>query len=132
MNRLFPAALIVALAVSACTSPAPQKRGADIYAKQCTSCHGQTAQGNGPRTNDRSVKPAKLTLLSKRNGGVFPVEGVIAQIHGYAGRHQFGAMSEFGQDLTGPMVDWVSSTGEVIPTPQALIDLAGYLESIQQ
>jgi hypothetical protein len=30
------------------------------------------------------------------------------------------------------MVDWVSSTGEVIPTPQALIDLAGYLESIQQ
>ncbi len=76
--------------------------------------------------------PPNLTLLSQRNSEVFPAEGVMAQIYGYSGRHQFGGMPEFGQELNGPIVDWVAESGAIIATPQALIDLKTYLESIQQ
>ncbi|MDG1066887.1 MAG: cytochrome c [Sulfitobacter sp.] len=132
MHFLFPVSLLLIVTLTACVSPEPQTRGADIYSKHCTSCHGQTALGDGPRSADLGVQPANLTLLSKRNGGTFPIEEVMAQIHGYSGRHQFGAMPEFGQDLAGPMVDWVAKSGEVIPTPKGLIDLAAYLEGIQK
>lgn len=132
MNPLFPTAALLVLALSACAPPAPQARGADLFARHCTSCHGRGGEGDGPLASDLAVHPANLTLLSERNGGVFPTEDVIAQVHGYTGRTQFGTMPEFGRDISGPMVDWVADSGEVIPTPQGLIDLARYLESIQQ
>lgn len=78
------------------------------------------------------MRPANLTLLRQRNGGVFPTEGVMAQINGYPGRHDFGGMPEFERELGGPTVDWATASGEVIATPQALIDIAQYLETIQQ
>lgn len=130
----FPFILVsaVALSLTACTQQAPDKRGAELYATYCTSCHGTSGQGDGPLAASFGKPPANLTLISRRNGGAFPTEDVMAQINGYKGRHQFGGMPEFEQDLNGPMVDWVSASGEVIKTPQGLIDLARYLESIQQ
>lgn len=132
MKPALPLVTLAALALGACTQQAPQARGAAFYAKYCTSCHGTSAQGDGPLAASFRVAPANLTLIAERNGGIFPTEDVMAQINGYKGRHQFGGMPEFEQDLTGPVIDWVSSTGEVIKTRQALIDVAAYLESIQQ
>lgn len=132
MNLLFPTAVSVVLALSACATSSPTVRGADLYAKHCTSCHGTSGQGDGPLAADLGKMPANLTLLAQKNGGDFPTEEVIAQVFGYTGRHQLGGMPEFGQDIAGPTVDWVSASGKVIPTPRALIDLARYLEGIQQ
>ncbi|WP_299557361.1 hypothetical protein [uncultured Sulfitobacter sp.] len=41
-------------------------------------------------------------------------------------------MPKFGPQFGGTMVDNVSTSGDIIPTPKALIDLARYCESIQQ
>ena len=132
MKPIVPAAALLLVVLSACAPPAPKVRGADLFARHCTSCHGRSGEGDGPQANDLAVQPANLTLLSERNGGVFPFEDVIAQVHGHTGRSAFGMMPEFGRDMSGPMVDYVAASGEVIATPQGLIDLARYLESIQQ
>ena len=133
MIRSLPFVVLIAVVLAACTPPSvPETRGAFLYAKHCADCHGKSAKGDGPLAAEFGVMPANLTLLSQRNGGVFPSEGVMAQIYGYPGRHQFGGMPEFGQELNGPIIDWVAESGAIIATPQALIDLKTYLESIQQ
>ena len=77
------------------------------------------------------MQPANLTVLSQSNGGVFPIDDVIAQIHGYSGRYLHGGMPEYEKVLASPMVDWTTDDGDVIPTPRNIIDLARYLEGIQ-
>ena len=130
-----PTVLLIAaipVAIAACTQPAPQNRGADLYAAHCISCHGKSAQGDGPLAARYGMRPANLTLLSQNNGGVFPSEGVMAQINGYPGRHDFGGMPEFEHVLSGTTVRYQTASGEVIETQQALIDIATYLETLQQ
>ena len=56
----------------------------------------------------------------------------MAKIYGYPGRYQADVMPEFGPVLDGLAVQWTDETGAVLETPQALIDLAAYLKSIQQ
>lgn len=134
MIRTITALPLLALAITACTAAlptAPKPSGASLYQKHCTSCHGTTGQGDGPRAASFAIPPANLTLLSDRNGGTFPTADVMAQINGYSGRHQMGGMPEFEEVLQSPIIDWTSPTGEVIPTPEALLALATYLESIQ-
>ena len=131
MLRTFAAlSLLTITACTAGTVPPPSASGAQIYTKHCTSCHGRTAQGDGPRASSFAVPPANLTLITQRNGGTFPTADVMAQINGYSGRHQMGGMPEFEEVIQSPLVDWTAPTGEVIPTPQALLALATYLESI--
>lgn len=123
------------LTITACTAGMvdPQKpSGAQLYNKHCTSCHGRTAQGDGPRAASFGITPTNLTLITQRNGGTFPTADVMAQINGYSGRHQMGGMPEFEEVIQSPIIDWTAPSGEVIPTPQALLALATYLESIQQ
>ncbi len=132
MIRSLTIIAVTAVALAACTPQVPDIRGAGFYAKHCTSCHGRSAQGDGPLAAQYGTPPTNLTLLSQRNGGTFPTEEVMAQVNGYTGRHQLNGMPEFGQDLDGPTVDWVSETGQIIPTPKALLDLTSYLESIQE
>jgi mono/diheme cytochrome c family protein len=132
MIRSLPFVAMIAVVLGACSPSVPETRGANLYGKHCAACHGKSANGDGPLAAEIGLMPANLTLLSQRNGGVFPSEDVMAQIYGYPGRHQFGGMPEFGRNLSGPIVDWVSESGEIIATPQALIDLKTYLEGIQQ
>ena len=124
--------LFAVAALAACSAPDPKSRGEMIYDQHCTACHGTGAKGDGPLAQDLGVRPADLTLISARNDGVFPTDEVMAQIFGYHGRYQIGGMPEFGPVLDGPMVDYETISGEIIPTPQALIDLTQYLQSIQQ
>lgn len=105
--------------------------GADMYAVYCTSCHGQDARGDGPLADDLSVRPADLTGLAARNGGVFPYAETMARIHGYPG--QFHEMPQFGPLLEGPQVAWQDpASGVVIDTPRALLGLVSYLASVQR
>jgi hypothetical protein len=45
-------------------------------------CHGPDGTGNGPVATALKKKPANLTLLAKKNGGVFPEEQVREYIDG--------------------------------------------------
>ena len=132
MIRALSIFTLAALALSACTPQPSSVSGKHLYDKHCTSCHGRTAQGDGPRAVDFGIPPSDLTLISQRNGGAFPMADVMAQINGYTGRHQLGGMPEFEQDLKGPTVQWTDAFGVVTPTPTVLLEIAKYLESIQQ
>lgn len=135
MLRSYTSLSLMLLIISACTASMidmPKPSGAQLFDKHCTSCHGQTGEGDGPLASGFAIPPSNLTLIRERNGGTFPTEDVMAQINGYAGRHQLGGMPEFEEVLQSPDVDWTAPSGVVIPTPQALLALATYLESIQQ
>ena len=55
--------------------------GRDLFDFYCATCHGRDAKGTGPTAKALRVPPPDLTLLTARNGGVFPdsrVESLIA------------------------------------------------------
>jgi mono/diheme cytochrome c family protein len=57
-------------------------RGVDLYKAYCSSCHGETAKGNGPMAAWLKVPPADLTRIAARNGGNFPLARVDRIISG--------------------------------------------------
>ncbi|MBV2358575.1 cytochrome c [Thalassococcus sp. CAU 1522] len=131
MGRIIPFVLGL-VAVAACAAPAPETRGARAFSEMCAVCHGADARGGGPLAADLPVPPADLTGLAARNGGAFPAEDVMAQIHGYPGRYHQAIMPEFGPLLGPAMVPWRAPSGEIVETPRALLDLSAYLESLQR
>lgn len=71
---------LAAVSYAAATEKAdPGKRE---YRDKCAVCHGMSGKGDGGGIDVLKTAPADLTLLSKRNGGVFPVERVAAIIDG--------------------------------------------------
>ena len=117
--------------VVACTEMAPHP-GRETFQHYCAGCHGPGGQGNGPAASHLPVPPADLTALKLANGGVFPTEHVMATVHGYPGKHDFGVMPEFGPLLDGPKQIWVAPDGDEVMTPVALLELVSYLETLQR
>jgi hypothetical protein len=52
------------------------------FLSDCSGCHGVDAKGNGPLSSTLKSKPPDLTILAKRNGGVFPVRSLYQAIDG--------------------------------------------------
>ncbi|MCK0126884.1 cytochrome c [Gelidibacter sp. F2691] len=99
--------------------------GAEIFAENCASCHGDDAKGGiYPSAPD-------LTKLTAKHGGSFPTRHVMSTIDGYAKGTQRAPMPEFGALLESEMEVWVDEKGVQTPTPAALVRLAEYLESVQ-
>lgn len=46
------------------------------YHSSCASCHGIDGKGNGPVSADLKVPRSDLTVLAKKNNGVFPFNSV--------------------------------------------------------
>ncbi|MBE1282983.1 MAG: c-type cytochrome [Rhodobacteraceae bacterium] len=127
---LFLSGLALIPTLVAC-SQSIEGRGAALYRQNCASCHGPTGAGDGPLVADLPVPPANLRLLSADNDGIYPEERVIATIHGYQGKNAEALMPEFGALIDGPKGVWTSPQGQQIPTPQALLDLSAYLQTLQ-
>ncbi len=53
-----------------------------LYLSSCASCHGIDGKGDGPVSKQLKVAPTDLTVLAKKNGGVFPVSAVYEVIDG--------------------------------------------------
>lgn len=56
--------------------------GKDEYNTNCAVCHGTDAKGKGPYSAYLRSAPTDLTTLSKRNGGVLPVNRLYQTIEG--------------------------------------------------
>ena len=56
--------------------------GGEVYRTYCASCHGAAGRGDGPLAGAMTRKPANLTEIAKRNGGVYPRELVFKVIDG--------------------------------------------------
>ncbi|HJT89775.1 MAG TPA: c-type cytochrome [Bryobacteraceae bacterium] len=62
--------------------PTPITSGKAMFTEYCAVCHGPGGQGNGPAADALKKRPADLTQLSRKNGGVFPEIHVIRFIKG--------------------------------------------------
>ena len=58
------------------------------YLANCANCHGADGKGAGPHSGSLKKRPADLTLLAKRNHGVFPVSVVYQLIDGRGSERQ--------------------------------------------
>ena len=56
--------------------------GGELFRTYCASCHGTAARGDGPLASSMTRKPADLTEIAKRNGGLYPSELVFRTIDG--------------------------------------------------
>jgi mono/diheme cytochrome c family protein len=124
--------MLVLLVLAGCVQPERQTTGALDFAENCAACHGPTGRGDGALAADLARRPADLTGLSRRNGGVFPTTRVMAQIWGYAGQKGAGVMPNFAAMLDGEMVLYDGGDGIDSPTPIRLVELAEYLKTLQE
>jgi hypothetical protein len=80
------AALMMIAAVSQTTGPrmpplvGESMYGPDLFNLYCATCHGRDAKGKGPVVQSLKTPPPDLTLLARRNGGLFPRGRVKAAI----------------------------------------------------
>ncbi|WP_136441768.1 c-type cytochrome [Pacificoceanicola onchidii] len=131
---MYRVILILAVFLAGCypQEQAQEPTGRALYETHCATCHGVGGQGDGDLAGEFGVPVPNLTVLRESNGGVFPYEGVMAQVYGYPGRYHLGLMPEFGPDLEGAQVDLVTQTGQILRAPRALVALVDYIETLQQ
>ena len=81
--KLIGASAMIIAATGVTTAVAADKvdLGKREYDSNCIACHGKDLKG-GAYVDFLKVTPPDLTQLSKKNGGVFPLERVYAVIDG--------------------------------------------------
>lgn len=124
--------LPLVLALAGCVEVERRNTAALDFAENCSACHGVGGRGDGALAGDLAKRPADLTQLAKRNGGVFPTTQVMAQIWGYSGQKGATVMPDFAPLLEGDLVPYDGGDGIDTPTPIRLVDLAEYLKTLQE
>ena len=76
-------------------------------------------------------RPADLTRLAARNGGVFPATRAMSHIWGYTdGRDDSRVMPTFGPLLQGELIPYDGGDGILTPTPIRLVQLSEYVKGL--
>ena len=70
------------LAVGTSAGATEKDAGRELYVQYCSSCHGKDGRGNGPVSPHLKLKQPDLTLLAKKNKGIYPLDDVMAAIDG--------------------------------------------------
>lgn len=79
---IFTLATALSFSTMAFAQTAKTDLGKKEYDLQCSICHGADAKGNGFLGASLKVVPPDLTVLAKKNGGVFPAEHISGVIDG--------------------------------------------------
>jgi mono/diheme cytochrome c family protein len=128
-------AVAVAAGQEGRTKPQPDQKnkpliasvqGPDLFRAYCAPCHGDDGKGNGPVAPALNAKPADLTTIAQRNGGVFPSKRVRDII---SGDDVIVAHGSREMPVWGPIfhqIEWDRDLGDV-----RLRNIVKYLESIQ-
>jgi len=141
MQPVRPLTLILPLAIAglaaACLPIGGSRKeavptGAEDFATYCVTCHGVGGTGNGEQAASLPKRPANLTQLSAKNGGVFPMTRVMAKIWGYTERDG-QVMPQFAPLLDSEnLVLFDGGDGIDTPTPLRLVQLGQYVQTLQK
>lgn len=88
MSNITKHVLVVAMAAMGAVCLAQTKgpgkldTGKREYETKCVVCHGPAGKGDGSYAELLKTAASDLTVLKKKNGGVFPVDRVYAVIDG--------------------------------------------------
>lgn len=103
------------------------------FQRSCATCHGMDAKGNGPAAASLNVKPADLTQLSKKHGGVFLFWRVYEKINGKdeapIREHGTREMPIWGERFR---IESLRGEDQQMGVRGRLLSLVYYLESIQE
>jgi mono/diheme cytochrome c family protein len=140
-KRLIIASAIVGF--SACASAQDVDIGKTEYQSNCAVCHGLDAKGHGPFSKELKTRPADLTVLAKKNNGVFPRNAVNRIIDGRdsIGSHGTREMPIWGYRFRPPRT--LKKADDYIYTPPAyseseavvhsrILAVIDYLNSMQE
>ena len=61
---------------------AAAEQGKQFYMQYCGSCHGNDGRGNGSVSPYLKITVPDLTVLEKKNKGIYPLDDVMATIDG--------------------------------------------------
>jgi len=108
--------------------------GVGQYRTHCAQCHGTDGKGDGPVAPALKTPPSDLTLLSKNNGGVFPMEKVVDTINGVGNLNAHGSadMPAWGLDLRTSSGSGIGRTFTPQQVKKKIELIADYIKSIQQ
>ncbi|MFQ6551784.1 c-type cytochrome [Aestuariibius insulae] len=99
----------------------------------CSSCHGEAGRGDGPMAKILTVPVPDLSMLRINNDGTFPMTRVLRQVDGRDPElAHSGVMPAFGMLLEDIPVPHQLPSGQTIMTEKGLLDVALWLESIQE
>jgi hypothetical protein len=132
-------------ATSTCVWAQDIKRGRVEFLSNCAGCHGADGKGAGRLSSKLTIKPADLTVLAKRNNGVFSPDAVAGRADGRSAQHRSSEMPIWGC-RQGPVPDRQKKHLEPTPIdslldipcdPEDVIqdrirDIVGYLAQIQE
>jgi mono/diheme cytochrome c family protein len=101
--------------------------GPDLYRLYCATCHGRDGKGDGPAAAALKVLPPDLTVLARRENGVFPAFEVEAIIRGGT------AVASHGSDqmpVWGPIFRALDPSDARVK--MRIANLVSHIESIQR
>ena len=106
--------------------------GKTLYMQHCVSCHGVEGKGDGPAAARLSTAPADLTKIAARRDGSWPALEVMEILSGYSRNTQPREdMPVIVDILDHDMSEFDPGNGEPFLMPTKLIEIADYLESLQ-
>ena len=95
---------MVACAMLSMTSAAVAQQKLDLgkreFEAKCAVCHGKDGKGGGPYAEQLKRSLPDLTMMARRNGGVFPVSRTYETIEGAGAGHGTRDMPVWGMDYT--------------------------------
>jgi hypothetical protein len=127
----------------ACASAQDTDVGRTEYLSNCASCHGIDAKGDGPVSKELKTHPTDLTVLAKKNKGVFPLNSVSRIIDGRdpIGSHGTREMPVWGYRFVPPKHYDLKLADDFVYSPPAspeavvqgrILAVIDYLNRIQE
>jgi mono/diheme cytochrome c family protein len=125
-TRILPMIGLILLAAATMAAADDIDEGRQIYLQHCASCHGLTAEGNGPLAPVLTTPPTNLRLLSERFGNPLPEDQIARFIDGRADVRAHGP-----RDMPVWGERFYAEDGSRGMVKERIAKLVAYLQSIQ-
>jgi hypothetical protein len=84
------------MAANTCVWAQDIVKGQAEFLSYCADCHGADGKGAGRMSSQLKIKPADLTVIAKKNSGVFLPDAVAERVDGRSTPHRSSEMPIWG------------------------------------